>query len=60
VGIVPRSIASNGYMDLDKDDYKDGDVFKMWQEIALETTKSIVECESRARSTWLHELTQNL
>lgn len=29
-------------MDLDKDDYKDGDVFKEWQEIILDTAGIIV------------------
>ncbi|KAF2806029.1 short chain dehydrogenase reductase [Mytilinidion resinicola] len=43
LGIVPRVTAPEGYMDLDKDDYKEGDIVKTWQEIALATTRFLVE-----------------
>jgi hypothetical protein len=47
LGIVPRVTAPEGYMDLDKDDYKDGDIFKTWQDIALATTRMLVVCIER-------------
>jgi len=37
LGVVPRKEAPEGYMDLDHDDYKEGDVFKDWQQIVLDT-----------------------
>lgn len=42
LGIVPREEASEGYMDLQHDDYQDGDFLKGWQEIVLATAESIV------------------
>lgn len=42
LGVVPRDGAPEGYMDLDHDDYKDGDTFKEWQEIVLETALRLV------------------
>lgn len=41
-GIVSRKDAPEGYMDLDHDDYKKGDVMKEWQEIVLDTAHRIV------------------
>ncbi|KAH8703862.1 short chain dehydrogenase reductase [Talaromyces proteolyticus] len=41
-GIVSRKDAPEGYMDLDHDDYKDGDILKGWQEIVLDTAHRIV------------------
>lgn len=41
-GIVPRSVAPGGYMDLDHDDYKEGDVFKIWQQTVLDTALRLV------------------
>jgi hypothetical protein len=41
-GIVPRSAAPEGYMDLDHDDYKEGDVFKTWQQTVLDTALRLV------------------
>lgn len=32
-------------MDLDHDDYKDGDFFKEWQQIVLDTAHRIVVCD---------------
>lgn len=43
IGIVPRKESPEGYMDLDHDDYHDGDFFKEWQEVVLETAYRIVE-----------------
>ena len=34
-------------MDLDKDDYKEGDIFKEWQEIVLETAGIVVSATRR-------------
>lgn len=34
--IVPRSQAKEGFMDVDKDDYKEDDYFKKTQKIQLE------------------------
>jgi len=39
---VPRSAAPEGYMDLDHDDYKEGDVFKTWQQTVLDTALRLV------------------
>lgn len=33
-------------MDMQKDDYQDGDMFKSWQDIALATAKAIVVCQN--------------
>ena len=44
VGVVPRNEAPEGYMDLDHDDYKEGDILKEWQEVVLKTALRIVVC----------------
>lgn len=44
IGVVPREEAVNGYMDLDHDDYKEGDFFKQWQEVVLKTAQRLVVC----------------
>ncbi|KAF7557421.1 hypothetical protein G7Z17_g638 [Cylindrodendrum hubeiense] len=41
-GIVPREEAPEGYMDLEHDDYQEGDFLLGWQEIVLATAESIV------------------
>ncbi|OAL38361.1 hypothetical protein AYO20_02420 [Fonsecaea nubica] len=38
LAIVPRIWAPLGYLDVDHDDYKDGDFLKGWQEIVLRTS----------------------
>ncbi|KAJ0419716.1 hypothetical protein BJY00DRAFT_313862 [Aspergillus carlsbadensis] len=48
-GIVPRKEAPEGYMDLDHDDYKEGDVLKAWQEIVLETAHIVAIDETAVR-----------
>lgn len=42
LGVVSRSHASAGYMDLDIDDYKEGSLFLQWQKIVLETAQILV------------------
>ncbi|CAK7238081.1 hypothetical protein SEUCBS140593_010310 [Sporothrix eucalyptigena] len=42
-GIVPRVEAPQGYMDLEHDDYQEGDFMKGWQETVLATAQSIVD-----------------
>lgn len=42
-GIVPREEASQGYVDLEHDDYQDGDFMKEWQKTVLATAQSIVD-----------------
>lgn len=42
-GIVPRKEAPQGYVDLEHDDYQDGDFMKAWQETVLATAQSIVD-----------------
>ncbi|TVY17128.1 5'-hydroxyaverantin dehydrogenase [Lachnellula arida] len=42
IGIVPRSVAPEGYMDLDHDDYKEGDFLKEWQQTVLNTALRLV------------------
>ncbi|KAN0089650.1 short chain dehydrogenase reductase [Hyaloscypha variabilis] len=42
IGIVHRKEAPEGYMDLDRDDYKEGDALKEWQEVVLDTALRIV------------------
>jgi hypothetical protein len=41
--IVPQKEAPEGYLDLNHDDYKGGDVLKGWQETVLETSHRIVD-----------------
>ncbi|CAK7232063.1 hypothetical protein SCUCBS95973_008135 [Sporothrix curviconia] len=43
IAIVPREEAPYGYMDLEHDDYEEGDVLKGWQETVLATAQSIVD-----------------
>jgi len=43
LGVVPRDEAREGYMDLDHDDYKEGDVLREWQEVVLDTALRIVQ-----------------
>ncbi|CAK7234690.1 hypothetical protein SBRCBS47491_009034 [Sporothrix bragantina] len=43
IGIVPREEAPHGYMDLEHDDYEEGDFMKGWQETVLATAQSIVD-----------------
>jgi len=38
LAIVPRMWAPLGYLDVDHDDYKEGDFLKQWQEIVLKTS----------------------
>ncbi|ETI26510.1 hypothetical protein G647_03287 [Cladophialophora carrionii CBS 160.54] len=38
LGIVPRMWAPLGYVDVDHDDYREGDFLKEWQEIVLKTS----------------------
>ncbi|EXJ91556.1 hypothetical protein A1O3_00104 [Capronia epimyces CBS 606.96] len=38
LAIVPRMWAPLGYLDVDHDDYKEGDFLKKWQEIVLNTS----------------------
>ncbi|KIX96493.1 uncharacterized protein Z520_07759 [Fonsecaea multimorphosa CBS 102226] len=38
LAIVPRIWATLGYLDVDHDDYKEGDFLKQWQEIVLKTS----------------------
>lgn len=45
IGIVPRSVAIEGYMDLDHDDYKEGDILKVWQKTVLDTALRLVVCD---------------
>ncbi|TVY36533.1 5'-hydroxyaverantin dehydrogenase [Lachnellula subtilissima] len=42
IGIVPRTVATEGYMDLDHDDYKEGDFLKRWQQTVLDTALRLV------------------
>ncbi|KAH7134490.1 short chain dehydrogenase reductase [Dactylonectria estremocensis] len=42
-GIVPKDEATQGYMDLEHDDYQDGDFLKSWQETVLATAEAIVK-----------------
>ncbi|KAH6871219.1 short chain dehydrogenase reductase [Thelonectria olida] len=42
-GIVPKEEAPEGYVDLEHDDYQEGDSLKTWQEIVLATAESIVK-----------------
>jgi hypothetical protein len=40
--IVPKEEAPEGYVDLEHDDYQEGDFLKGWQEIVVATAESIV------------------
>lgn len=40
-GVVPRRYAPDGYLDLDADDYQDGDIFKEMQKVVIETMESV-------------------
>jgi hypothetical protein len=42
LGVVSRTHASAGYMDLDLDDYKEGSLFEEWQKIVLDTAGILV------------------
>lgn len=42
-GIVPKEMASLGCLDLEHDDYQEGDFMKGWQETVLETAQSVVD-----------------
>ncbi|KAH7142122.1 short chain dehydrogenase reductase [Dactylonectria macrodidyma] len=42
-GIVPKEEAPQGYMDLEHDDYQEGDFLQSWQETVLATAESIVK-----------------
>jgi hypothetical protein len=45
LGVVSRSHASAGYMDLDLDDYKQDSLFQEWQKIVLDTAGILVVSE---------------
>lgn len=40
--VVPRQWADMGFMDLDHDEYREGDPLKLWQKIALDTVEKLV------------------
>lgn len=42
LGVVSRSHAHEGYMDLNLDDYKPGSLYLDWQKIVLETARILV------------------
>ncbi|CAH0057282.1 unnamed protein product [Clonostachys solani] len=42
-GIVPKEMASLGCLDLEHDDYQEGDFMKGWQDTVLETAQSVVD-----------------
>jgi hypothetical protein len=44
--VVPKNIASEGYLDLDRDDYKDGDFVK---KLEIDTLAAVEIPEARSR-----------
>ena len=52
LGVVPREEALLGYMDLEHDDYQEGDFLKQWQEVVLRTAQRLVVCFTLAKICW--------
>ncbi|KAK6078999.1 fungal specific transcription factor domain-containing protein [Seiridium cupressi] len=50
-GIVPREEAPEGYMDMNHDDYHEGDFLMDWQKIVLATSESISPANVEERCT---------
>lgn len=44
IAIVPRKWATQGFVDLDHDDYPEGDRLREWQELVLLTSHRIPVC----------------
>lgn len=44
IAIVPRKWATEGFVDLDHDDYPEGDRLREWQELVLLTSHRIPVC----------------
>jgi hypothetical protein len=42
IGVVSRTHAEEGYMDLDLDDFQKGSLYAEWQEIVLDTAEILV------------------